>query len=143
MWLIHGLMDATGKKPGTLFAVLSYRVARLPPCLSLEKQRPTRFSQAADLAFDDGLDLSVSPYGNDCGDASDLQVRQDKVGEASLVGAQDARRRARLIHHRRITFYIRGLPAAQRDCHGEARYVAAEMDSGRVATPRPARPPVT
>ena len=91
------------------------------------------------MSVDDGLDLAVSLGGNDGSDASGLQVGQYEVGVVSLVGEQDVRLRAGLVHDRGIAFHIRDLTAAQCDRDREAQSVAAEMDLGREATARAAK----
>ncbi len=91
------------------------------------------------MAVDDGLDLAVALGRDDGGDASGLQVGQDEVGVISLVGEQDTRLRAGLVHDRRVALYIADLPAAQRDRDRQAQSVAAEMDLGREATSRAAK----
>ena len=91
------------------------------------------------MAVDDGLDLAVPLGRDDGGNASRLQVGQDEVGVVSLVGEQDSRLRAGLVHDRGIAFHIGDLTAAQGDRDREAQSVAAEMDLGREATARAAK----
>ncbi len=91
------------------------------------------------MTVDDGLDLGVSPCGNDGDDVPGAKVGQDEVGVVSLIGEPHAGLWAGFVHDRRITFHIGDLTAAQRDGDRGGQSVAAEMDLDEEATARAAK----
>ena len=94
-------------------------------------------SQGAELAVDDGLDLSIALGRDDRSDAAILQVSED--GVVAFVAHEHVWRRPRLGHDRRMVLDVGDLAAGEDHRDRQALAVGPPMDLGRKATARAAK----